>query len=294
MILPDLTIPSRANQNRKHIGIDRPEHPKIKDPAWFETYPHAVEYCYNSRGFRDQEWPDSLIELKNSIWCLGDSFTVGLGSPQSHTWPQILEQTMQQRTINVSMDGASNSWMQRWAIKICEQIQPRIMIIHWSYLTRTEIPDSSDESDPDSLLNDEQRRLHYSPDLLDTTKAMRTFCDLVLDLENNKGHTRIIHSFVPNFAVLGPLEQHWKTFAGPSWPNLPNTLAEFDALPVFIRQELQQDFDCYDVFRIWCELRGRLEHVPEFAKLDRARDGHHYDLATAQHFVAGICDLLQG
>jgi hypothetical protein len=283
MILPDFILSSRSNQCWQYSGIDSLEH--CQDQKHFKKYPYPVTYRYNSRGFRDCEWPSDHEQLKNAIWCVGDSFTVGIGSPVEHCWPYILQQQSGTQTINVSMDGASNSWMHRCAVQICREVQPRIMVLHWSYLTRTEIPDAS--------LSDEQRRQRYHPDLLDTTKAMRTFRDLVVDLENNKGHTRIIHSFIPDFAVSGSLDQHWKTFAGPSWPDLPSSLEEFDALPVFIRQELKQDFDCYDIFRIWCELRQRLEHVPEFARLDRARDGHHYDLVTAQHFVAGICDLLQ-
>lgn len=283
MTLQDLVIQSRVNQCWAHSGLDSPDH--CKDIQWFEAYPYHIEYNYNSRGFRDQEWPDTLAQLADSIWCLGDSFTVGLGSPALHTWPRVLQQARGQRTINVSMDGASNSWMQRWAMQICREIRPRVMVMHWSYLTRTETPDAS--------LTDEQRRQRYHPDLLDTTRAMQNFRDLVLSLEANKGHTRIIHSFIPDFAVSGTLCKHWQTFAGPSWPDLPETLAAFDALPDFVIQELRHKFDCYDIFRTWCELRERLEHVPEFARLDRARDGHHYDLLTAQHFVAGICDLLQ-
>ena len=81
-------------------------------------YLHPITYNYNSRGFRDQEWPDSMTELREATWCVGDSFTVGLGSPVTHTWPNVLQQTLQKKTINVSMDGASNNLIARKVLKI--------------------------------------------------------------------------------------------------------------------------------------------------------------------------------
>ena len=89
MILPDFVLPTRANQCWAHSGID--SHNFCKDPLHFKSYPYKIEYVYNSRGYRDQEWPESPEQLKNSIWCLGDSFTVGLGSAVSRTWPHVLE-----------------------------------------------------------------------------------------------------------------------------------------------------------------------------------------------------------
>lgn len=280
MILPDFVLPSQINQVWLTTGIDSEE--SCKDPAYFKSYPYPIEYRYNDRGYRDDAWPDNL---QHCVWCLGDSFTVGIGSPRSHTWPYLLQQGLGQRTINVSMDGASNMWIARKARRVLEQIRPHIMIIHWSYLTRTELPDS--------YLTDEQRRQHYHPDLLDTTRAMQNFRDLVLELEAGKRSTRIIHSFIPDFAVSGTLHQHWQTFAGPSWPDLPRTLARFDTLPDLVIRELRNEFASYDVFRIWSELNEQLELVPEFDRLDLARDGHHYDLLTAQHFVSGVRNLLQ-
>lgn len=282
MILPDFVLTSSANQRWLCSGIDSLEH--CKDPSWFNSYPWKIEYVYNSRGFRDQEWPESLEELKSCIWCLGDSFTVGIGNPASHTWPCLLEKATKIRTINVSMDGASNAWIHRRAVAICENIQPKIMVVHWSYVTRDEIPDAN--------LSDEQRRLHYNPELLDVTCALRNFKKLVLDLENAKLHTRIIHSFIPEFVLSQSLCVYWNKFAGPDWPAFPSTVDEFDKLPSFVLRELQEDFGFYDIFRTWCEICQGIEHVPQFDRLDLARDGHHYDLATAQDLVSKIHDLL--
>jgi hypothetical protein len=284
MILPDFVIPSRINQCWAYSGIDSPE--LCRDPLHFESYPYKVEYLYNSRGYRDQEWPESPEQLKNSTWCLGDSFTVGVGSPESHTWPHILQQVANTRTVNVSLDGASNSWIHRRALAVCQQIQPKIMIIHWSYITRGELLNDA--------LDDEQRRMHYSSELIDTISALHNFKRLVFDLEANKAHTRIIHSFIPEFAVTGTLHEYWNTFAGPNWPACPLTLEQFNNLPTAVSHELQQKFECDELFRTWCEICQTIEHVAEFHRLDLARDGYHYDLVTAQNFVGHILELLHG
>lgn len=146
MLLPELFLASRAGQVERTSGLD-----SIKDcldKKHYQSYPHAVIYQYNSRGFRDQEWP---IDAQSAVWCVGDSFTVGLGCPLAHTWPHQVELTCRQPTVNVSMDGASNDWIARQALNIIRNVQPRNMIIMWSYVHRRE--------DPNSKLSDEERRI---------------------------------------------------------------------------------------------------------------------------------------
>ena len=71
----------------------------------FLSYDYPINYQHNSRGFRDSEWPN---DLDNIIWCVGDSFTKGLGAPVEHTWPSILQNKTNKRCLNVSINGASN------------------------------------------------------------------------------------------------------------------------------------------------------------------------------------------
>ena len=127
MILPDLSIPSKANQYRQFSGLDSPE--LCLDDAHFENYPYNVNYRYNSRGFRDSEWPDNLTD---AVWCIGDSFTVGIGSSIDHTWPVVLSKTVGRRIINVSMDGASNNWIARKASQILAAVASSTFVLHWS------------------------------------------------------------------------------------------------------------------------------------------------------------------
>jgi hypothetical protein len=146
MLLPELFLASRAGQVEHTSGLDSIK--ECSDKKHYRSYPYKVNYQFNSRGFRDREWPD---DVKSAIWCVGDSFTVGLGSPLDHTWTQQVESTCGQPTVNVSMDGASNDWIARQACNIIQTVQPRIMIIMWSYLHRRE--------DPDPTLSDEERRI---------------------------------------------------------------------------------------------------------------------------------------
>jgi hypothetical protein len=288
MILPDVVLPSRVNQRWANTGIDTLEN--CLDPDHFRSYEHDVQYEYNSRGFRDDEWPTDTAELAQAIWCVGDSFTVGVGSPRSHTWPWMLQLDSGVRTINVGMDGASNNWIARQAVQILEHVRPEKMIIHWSYLHRREgFNEVSDQARVRFLKHYQQVRAPDWPDLID----VKQFCllpaaiqqelltqhdqswrqglhdeqlrlwhigsDLKQDINNTvecvamvdncAGSARIVHSFIPAFAM-----GH------------------------------EQDF--------YNSLRTAQVAIPHFQPLDLARDGHHYDIKTCRYFVDRILPYL--
>jgi hypothetical protein len=133
MILPNLVLSSFVNQRLKYSGIDSYE--ESIDNKHFLNYPYEISYEYNSRGFRGPEWPS---ELDNVCWCVGDSFTAGLGTPYHHTWHQVLSNKLNINTINVSLDGASNTWIARKIIDILE-IKTKNVIVQWSYAHRREL-----------------------------------------------------------------------------------------------------------------------------------------------------------
>jgi hypothetical protein len=187
MILPDFILHSRVNQEWQYAGLDSIKH--CLDKKHFESYPYQVNYKYNSRGFRDAEWPTNINELKQAVWCVGDSFTVGIGSPLEHTWPYQVGKQLGRRTINVSMDGASNEWIARKVLKICEVISPELAIIQWSYVHRRE--------NENSALRDEDRRIHHrkteaDDDIKHTLSCIKTTTQV--------SGTQILHSFIPQFA----------------------------------------------------------------------------------------------
>ena len=69
----------------KNSGMDTLE--ECQDKDHYLSYTKDISYRYNSRGFRDHEWPEDLSDV---VWCVGDSFTVGIGQPFEETWPQLL------------------------------------------------------------------------------------------------------------------------------------------------------------------------------------------------------------
>jgi hypothetical protein len=261
--------------------MDSVEH--CHDPEHFKQYPWPITYNYNSRGFRDQEWPESVEELKNSIWCFGDSFTVGLGSPLEHTWPWLLQKQTGQRVINVSMDGASNNWIARRATLVQKEIAPINTIIMWSYIHRREHEDCS--------LDDEDRRI-----LATASTDLEDFINFKACVDMTKGY-QTVQLAVPNYSPILNFQSMWNTIRGPDWPLLtPTSLGELLLLPKFIQLELKETFNLWTELEHFIEIqKPKLEsvgNVIEVDRLDLARDGHHFDLVTAQWVVDQITTQL--
>ena len=236
-ILPFCAIKNRIDEECEFSGIDCEEH--CFSPAHFKNYPHKISYKFNSRGFRDSEWPQDHL-LSSAVWCLGDSFTVGIGVPYEHTWPYLLQQKLNQRTINVSMDGASNDWIARRAKQILDQLAPRNMVVMWSYVHRRENPDNS-LADEDRLMFCDARRDSDSVDDRANLQVCRT------QLQDTRSH--VIEAAIPNFCVFASHE----------------TAKERDNV-------------CGGILMIH--------------QLDLARDGHHFDILTAEHFVQALLPRL--
>jgi hypothetical protein len=282
VILPDFVLPSRANQSWSYSGIDSIEH--CRDKKHFESYPYDITYNYNRRGFRDSEWPNTIKELQSAIWCVGDSFTVGIGSPLEHTWVYQVSKQLNRRTINVSMDGASNMWIARKSLDIVDKIKPAHLIIQWSYISRREntIDAELDKSwqefyrniaDPSwpacTRLNIDQlpkkileeiAQIHgnWIPNITDDMRLlMAVNCTVEDDIKNmlecigslsQVNSTKIVNSFIPNFV-----------------PRTHRGVVE-------------------------SQINGIV--IPEIQRLDIARDGHHYDVATSQEFAQQIAQYL--
>ena len=102
----------------------------------FQNYPKSITYQYNSNGFRDTEWPKNFSDV---IWCVGDSFTVGIGQPHEETWPAVLEKKTGTRCLNLGEDGCSNDTIALRAQEICKFYKPKLIVVMWSYLSRRRI-----------------------------------------------------------------------------------------------------------------------------------------------------------
>ena len=295
MILPNLCLRSRVNKHWAYSGIDSPEY--CQDPKSFDQYPYPVRYDYNSRGYRDDEWPGNLQQLKESIWCLGDSFTVGIGQPFAHIWPQILQFRTGRRCINISMDGASNDWISRVATDIVTAIHPRDMVVMWSFTHRREL------DKPD--LDDENRRIWHSQDSKEQDRSRW------IALSNQLGSLacNVVQLTVPDFdrAVdhnpLQIIKHDWNRIKGDDWPTCPRNLDEFENLSTSIKEELQSLHGCYwamqaqlarekEVPTIY-ESKALVNHIIHVhQRLDLARDHYHFDILTSQWIVDEIMPYL--
>lgn len=286
MLLPDLILPSRINQHWEYSGIDHIDH--ARDRQHFLDYPYPVEYVYNSRGFRDQEWPD---DLEDCIWCFGDSFTAGVGSPFSHIWPQVLQRKTNRRTINISMDGASNDWISRKIKYLLEEIRPRNIVILWSYFERRERPDPS--------MTDEQRRMQV-PALTDQDYQdnLTHFQQLTAWMQTDT-RSNFINAMIPEHYIFDAdiAQRAWDDLRGIDWPrSVPRSQEEFQKLPQWILQEindLHRDNKIKEMIR-YCSVS---DQIPNFLgtvpKIDLARDGHHFDVGTSDWFTDRIIPLLK-
>lgn len=277
MLLPDLKLSSRVNQQWNFSGMDHIDY--CADKNHFLSYPYLINYCYNSRGFRDCEWPNSLEQLANAIWCIGDSFTAGIGSPVAHTWPSLLAAKTGQRTINVSMDGASNEWISRVTQQICKQVQPKNIVVMWSYTHRRELEQQNLESDlrrlkfvRSSVQQDQENFLHCK------AKVDQLDCD-------------VIHFTIPNFCLNEySVPQCWQAIAGADWPSQPPaTLTELESLPQWILLEIQNVHQCLSQIQETLALK---QHTIAVKQQDLARDGHHFDLITADWVAEQAQNLL--
>jgi len=115
----------------KNSGMDTLE--ECQDKDHYLSYTKDISYRYNSRGFRDHEWPEDLSDV---VWCVGDSFTVGIGQPFEETWPQLLGKKLGKTCLNIGEDGCANDTMALRIQEICKLHSPKLVVVMWSYFAR--------------------------------------------------------------------------------------------------------------------------------------------------------------
>ena len=298
MILPDFILSSRQNKIWTNISLDSLEECANKEA--FKNYPHSITYDFNSRGFRDDEWPTTLPKLQESIWCLGGSQTLGIGIPFNHTLGRVLQAETNIQCINISLECASNEWLSRKAIQILDTNNPTVIIIDWSLPINVEF---SNTSLPDEM---RQRRNYY---MLVEEQLLRLAHDIML-VENTKQNSQIIHVFGPQMqSLVDPtnyVKTLWDIIRGSSWcHDAPTTLSGLVQLDNFIQSELRQQ----NLFNI-IEDAIMIQEIPEmktlhavfnsithikqpFLSLDVGRDSVHYDILTTSKLVEDIMKLIK-
>lgn len=286
MILPSFILKSKKNLVLTESGIDSLAH--CHDKEKFKKYPYLVEYRYNDRGFRDSNWPCSIDELGNSVWCFGDSFTVGMGARIDHIWPNILQEKINRRCINISMDGASNNWISRKAIEVIETMQPEIIIIMWSFSSRREA---------NLLGNDEDKRLH-----LTVSDLSSNYIDDVINFKNSintveaaaaKTPTKIVHSAIaPEFFTIFGVQEYYNNIKGADWPATYTGIKNLNQLAA---TELKNS-NLYEMFQTYDKLENEIiEMTKKFVKVEQvdfSRDSYHYGINTALQIANNFANLI--
>ena len=73
------------------------------------------------------------------VWCVGDSFTVGMGQPFEETWPQLLGKKLGKTCLNIGEDGCANDTMALRIQEICKSYTPKLVVVMWSYFARRRV-----------------------------------------------------------------------------------------------------------------------------------------------------------
>jgi hypothetical protein len=285
MILSNIIIPKLANQCFKFYSPDSLS--DCHNRKHFKNYPHDITYRFNSRGFRDTEWPD---DLENAIWCLGDSATAALGSPIDHSWPSQLNQLTGMPVINLGIRAIDNYTISTVAREILVNVQPKNMLILWSFFERrpvsniqTEIIDKSEQL----IVDDEFEHYNYFIN-----------CRLNLVIPNNK--TNIVHGLLPkttSFYHLSDLEisKTWNDVRDSSWPE---KIENIDTIDPVIVEELRSIHNVYDRLKKlfnWNKFKNEYmkNRIADFDQVDLARDAYHWGIDTNKLIADKFSSLLK-
>ena len=266
MILPDVIAVYSQNQIWNNIGID--SFNNCLDKQHFANYPHQITYNYNSRGFRDVEWPEDLSQV---IWCVGDSFTVGLGAPANHAWPAVLQRLTGRRCINIGLNGASNNWMSRTALAILSEFSNANIIVHWSFLHRREL-------DKNAALQ----------------KKFKSFYGSVCDPSWPECE-------FTEFDQL-PLQIQKELVQDHGWTN---EIFSEDRIVQYIMSDYSEDVEniktciqqlpktvIHTHVPNWAPPNTQIDNVISVQQIDLARDGFHYDIKTSELLADKIISAL--
>ena len=132
-MLDNVIIPFYINRDQPYLGCDDPNRNSLQevysyDLRDYHDYPFNIQYKFNSRGFRDKEWP---IDINDKIWCVGDSATCGTGISHEHIYSNLLKDA-----INCGRYYADNEWIRDIASSILSEANPKLVVIQWSYFHR--------------------------------------------------------------------------------------------------------------------------------------------------------------
>ena len=281
MLLPNIIIPKLANECLEFYSPDTLA--DCDSRRHFKNYPHDVNYKFNSRGFRDQEWPD---DLENAIWCLGDSATTGIGAPIEHSWPSQLSKITGIPTINLGIRAIDNYTISTIAREIIVNVQPKNMLILWAYLERRPL-----DKIHNVIIDYSQQQVPVN----DYSEHYDFFKKCILNITEVNIKTNIVHSLQYDIVYDQLLiNDIWNSVRDPAWPK---TLEDMDTLDPGIVDELHTKHKVYDkLTKIlnWFEFKREFikNEISKVDRVDLARDGFHWDIETNKSIANKFKDLL--
>ena len=201
MMLDAVKVPFFINENMQYLGCDNPNSQSLQDAfdndmTRYFSYPYDISYIFNSRGFRDSEWPTE--DLNKHIWCIGDSATLGTGVSLEHRYSSLLP-----KAINVSRILADNEWITDNTISILMEVKPKLIVIQWSYYHRNYLGPEKHvplKGAYGEILRSQMMKLKLALTSQDKFDSDYLF-HLIQKVENLKNNTKVIHLLTPNFHV---------------------------------------------------------------------------------------------
>ena len=176
-----IIIPRYANLSCSELGHDSPTHAGQK---FFMHEP--VQYQFNANGFRTHDFArlDS-----NCVLVVGDSYTLGMGENINCCYTTIIEQQLGWPVFNISLNGASNDWIARRTKDMLDIVQPRAIVIHYTFSHRRERPRSDWHDD---------ERTECEPSYSSEENYQNWFTNFQT-IQALAGDIKLVHSFITNW-----------------------------------------------------------------------------------------------
>jgi hypothetical protein len=129
-------VPGRENFNSFWDSPDNEENfKKNPKPEYNST---SITYQCNSYGYRTPEF--DFTSSTPSIFCLGCSFTYGIGVRQEETWPALIQQRFPEYDVhNLGSAGSSGDTVVRTLSNAGDLLNPKILLILWPEIFRFEL-----------------------------------------------------------------------------------------------------------------------------------------------------------
>jgi hypothetical protein len=197
-MLDTVIAPAFLNNDQPYLGCDDPTSGSLQkaynyDLTEYHNYPFNIHYKFNSRGFRDKEWP---ADVNNKVWCVGDSATCGTGVALEHMYSNLLKDA-----INCSKILADNEWIRDVALSILSNTKPKLVTIQWSFFHRNYLGPEKRGYLPGSYGEALRGQIFkIANPLIDQNKFDADYLyKTIMKVEKAKSSTHVIHMLTPSF-----------------------------------------------------------------------------------------------